>query len=546
MKKKKINFKEGLPVIFFFFLSLASSAQHKYWITFVDKAGTVFNSTEYFDARTIAQRLEQHIPLDSPTDFPVNENYIQQIKSCVSKTSYSSRWLNGIAVYASNEQIERVKRLPCVADVEAMEEIFRMASVKEKRLHKLSRKELALLKFQTERMQGNKFQAGHYDGSGIRIAVFDAGFPGVDHHQAFDHLRKSNRVVATYDFVGHKEFVYAHHEHGTMTLSCITGIMDSLNSGLATGAEFLLARTEMSFREPFSEEENWLAAVEWADKHGANIISSSLGYTSKRYFTSEMNGRKSLVARAANIAASKGILVVSAAGNEGDSPWHIIDTPGDADSVLTVGGTDPYTDLHIYFSSFGPTSDGRLKPNVSSLGNAVVANAHGWSEAFGTSFSTPLVAGFAACVWQAHRDWTNMQVFHEIEKSGHLYPYFDYAHGYGIPQAGFFTEKKDSIEPTFDFVLVNNDMKVILREKYSYVPAEELLGYNAKRNLFYRIDDKNGIVRYYAVILAEQKEVLHYLLSQFQPGDKITVHFEGYTYSYTINGDENPAQENKQ
>ena len=542
----KFNLKKVLPVLFFIFISLASSAQHKYWITLADKAGTVFNPYEYFDERTITQRISQHIPLNDPTDFPVSENYIHRLKACVSKTSYASRWLNGIAVFASSEQIEKVKKLSCVTGVEEMEMELQLSCEKEKQPAKLSNEKLALLKFQTERMRGSKFKAGHYDGSGIRIAVFDAGFPGVDHHPAFEHLRKNKKIIATYDFVKRKEFVYAHHTHGAMTLSCIAGILDSLNSGLATGAEFLLARTEMTFHEPYSEEENWLAAAEWADKHGANIISSSLGYTNKRYFNADMNGKKSLVARAANMAASKGMLVVSAAGNEGDTPWHIIDTPGDADSVLTVGGTDPHTDLRIYFSSFGPTSDGRLKPNVTCLGNAVVANAHGWSEAYGTSFSTPLVAGFAACAWQAHRDWSNMQLFHEIEKSGHLYPYFDYAHGYGIPQADFFVEKKDSIEPTFDFVIVNNDMKIILREKYSYAPAEVFLGYEARRNLYYRIDDKNGIVRFYTVILAEQKEALHYLLNQFLPGDKITVHFEGYTYSYTIAGNENPAQENKQ
>ncbi len=535
-----------LPLIFFLFITHQCFSQQKYWITFTDKAGTVFNPYQYFDERTIAQRNAQHISLYDSTDFPVSEKYISEIKSIVDFTSYSSRWLNGIAVYASVDKIEMVKKLSCVAEVEQMNDDVVVASEKEIKLEKFSKEDLSLLKFQTARMQGNKFKEKKLDGTGIRIAVFDAGFPNVNHHPAFNHLWKNNKIVATYDFVKKKEYVYAHNSHGAETLSCITGIMDTINSGLATGAEFLLARTEIGWREPFSEEENWLAAVEWADQHGANIISSSLGYTNKRYFNTEMNGRKSLVARAANIAASKGILVVNAAGNEGDGPWKFIDTPGDADSVLTVGGTDPYTDAHIYFSSFGPTSDGRLKPNVSSLGNAIAADATGWSNVYGTSFSTPLVAGFAACVWQEHRDWSNMQVFHEIEKSAHLYPYFDYAHGYGIPQAGYFTDKRDSVEPTFDFVIVNDDMKIILREKYSYTGTEQFLGYSTRRNLYYRIDDKNGIVRYYAVIVAEQKEALHYLLSQFQPGDKITVHFEGYMYSYSIPGDENATPEDKQ
>src|SRR6185436_820200 len=111
-------------------------------------------------------------------------------------------------------------------------------------------------------------------------------------------------IIATYNFISKNENVFSHNAHGLGTLSCITGILDSINIGLATGAEFLLARTEQATGEPFSEEENWLAAAEWADKHGANIISSSLGYSYQRYFNTEMNGKKSLVARAAAMAAS--------------------------------------------------------------------------------------------------------------------------------------------------------------------------------------------------------------------------------------------------
>ncbi len=533
-------------LILFLALSLAGFSQQKYWVTFKDKAGTQFDPYDYFDERTISQRLAQQIPLDGITDFPVSENYILEVNQIAYSTSYSSRWLNGIAVFASSDEIERIKKLSCVASVDAMKNEIWIAMKKEKEGVTFSKAETALLRFQTDRMQGKKFKEKNLDGSGIRIAVFDAGFPGVDKHPAFDHLRKNKKIIATYDFVKKREGVYSHHPHGAMTLSCIAGMMDSTNAGLATGAEFLLARTEMVVREKISEEENWLAAAEWADQHGANIISSSLGYTNNRYFNTDMNGKKSLVSLAATIAASKGILVVNAAGNEGGDPWRFIDTPGDADSVLTVGGTDPYTDSHIYFSSFGPTSDGRLKPNVSSPGNVIAANSKGWSDVYGTSFSTPLVAGFAACVWQEHRDWSNMKLFHEIEKSSHLYPYFDYAHGYGIPQADYFTDDKKNVEPTFDFVILNNDLKVILREKYSYPSTEEFLGYGPNRNLYYRIDNKDGVVAYYAVILAEQKEVLHYLLDQFREGDKLTVHFEGYTYSYTITGNENTPPEIKQ
>lgn len=534
--------------VLFVLLMMATTpalSQQKYWVTFTNKPDTSFDPPGYFDERAIAQRRQQQIPIYNSCDIPVSGSYISLVRTIADSVSYTSRWLNGIAVYASAAAVDEIKKLSCVAGVETMNNPSLMLSENEKNLFSFSKKEEALLKYQTDRLQEKKFKEKKIDGTGIRIAVFDAGFPGVDRHPAFEHLRKNKRIIATYDFVGRKEFVYNHHPHGTMVLSCIAGLRDSVNCGMATGAEFLLARTEMAGRENFSEEENWLAAAEWADQHGANIISSSLGYTNERYFNSDMNGKTSLVARAAAIAASKGILVINAAGNEGLGSWHFVDTPGDADSVLTVGGTDPFTDAHIYFSSFGPTSDGRMKPNVSSPADVIAANANGWSEVEGTSFSTPLVAGFAACVWQLSRRLTNMEVFHEIEKSSHLYPYFDYAHGYGIPQAGYFTGEKKINEPTFDFVIVNNDLKVILRERFSQAGTEEFLGYDTRRNLYYRIDDKNGVVRYYAAELAGEKEVLHYYISQFKPGDKISVSFEGYTSSYTITGNENPEGEIK-
>ena len=389
-------------------------------------------------------------------------------------------------------------------------------------------------------MEGDTFKVHSLDGKGLRIAVFDVGFPGVDKHPAFANLREEKKIVATYDFVRRNENVYKGHWHGTATLSCIGGKIDSVNIGLATGAEFLLARTEKNICETYSEEENWLAAAEWADRQGVNIISSSLGYTYHRYFNYQMDGHTSLVARAATIAASKGILVINAAGNDGDNSWRTICTPGDADSVLTVGGTEPATDMHIYFSSFGPSSLGKLKPNVCALAEVIAAKSKGLTEVSGTSFSTPLVAGFAACAWQAHRQWSNMDLFNAIEKSSHLYPYFDYAHGFGIPQASKIISEKQIPEPTFNFVIINNDIKIILREKYSYPETETALGYNVRRNFYYKVEDKDGIMKNYSVLLADRKEMLHVFTEDFSDGDVLTVHFEGYTNTLDF-----PVEKNK-
>ena len=392
----------------------------------------------------------------------------------------------------------------------------------------LTNKERDLLKRQTGRMGAEEFAQNNIDGTGIRIAIFDAGFPTADVNPAFEHIRKENRIIKTYDFIKNKEDVYGHSSHGTMVFSCIAGKKGDQIIGMATGAEFLLARTEMSLLELFSEEENWLAAVEWADKNGADIINSSLAYTYHRYFTSDMDGKKSLVARAANMAASKGMLVLNAAGNDGESAWKYLGTPADADSVLTVGGISPESDYHISFSSYGPTADKRLKPNVCAFGAVIAAGKKGLTTTYGTSFSSPLVAGFAACAWQTNRNLNNMELFKEIEKSADLYPYFDYAHGYGVPQAKYFTNQQKQItDTTFYFVNKNRLLKVYIDEE-KYI-AEDI---ENRKMLYYHIENKMCHLDRYYVILAEKHDVLEFLLSDYAKGEKLRVHFNGFTDTF--------------
>jgi len=199
----------------------------------------------------------------------------------------------------------------------------------------------------------------------------------------------------------------------------------------------LLAKTERS-GEYLIEEESWLAAVEWADLKGADIIHSSLGYTWQRYWTYQMDGKTTLVSKAAAMASAKGMLVVVSAGNEGELEWRIISAPADSDSVLAVGAIDPQTGLQAAFSSFGPTADKRLKPDVMAFGSCIVPTANGLTISEGTSFAAPLVSGFAACLLQHNPQLTPFELRKLIRESGHLYPYFDYSHGYGIPQADHF------------------------------------------------------------------------------------------------------------
>jgi len=226
-----------------------------------------------------------------------------------------------------------------------------------------------------------------------------------------------------------------------------------------------------------------------------------LGYTKNRYFKKDMDGITSLVTRAGNLAARKGMLVVNAIGNDGDTKWRTMGAPADADSVLTVGGIDPFYNYHINFSSVGPTYDGRMKPNVSAYGETIVAGKEKLQDVFGTSFSTPLTAGFVACAWQLRKHLTNMQLFHEIEKSGNLYPYFDYAHGYGIPQASYFIKVNQTTEQksSFHFQSDGLSLEVIIDDDIDTTKDDN--------NLLYKLISEKGQIISYFVIEVITKEI---------------------------------------
>ncbi|PCJ88719.1 MAG: hypothetical protein COA57_03190 [Flavobacteriales bacterium] len=522
-------------ISFFFFL--AGFSQQKYWVVFTDKNGTEFNPYEYFDEKAIERRIKHNFPLNHYSDWPVNDTYVSQVGQLVEAASKTTRWFNAVAVYAFENQIAEVEKLPFVKDVQEIVTKSVLTAVGKEIDTTLTASKRDLMKRQLERLGGPDFAKNNINGKGVRIAIFDAGFPAVDVHPAFDHIRKDGRILKTYDFVANKENAYRGSSHGTMVLSCIAGKAGDENVGMATEAEFLLARTEMGLREPFSEEENWMAAVEWADKNGADLVNSSLAYTYNRYFRWDMNGKTAFVTKAAKLAARKGILIMNAAGNDGDNDWKIIATPSDVDSVLTVGGISPSKDYHISFSSFGPTADKRMKPNVCAFGKALVAGKTGYSEAFGTSFATPLVTGFVACVLQAKPELTAMQLWEEIQKSGDLYPYFDYAHGHGVPSASYFLEGKKDAEPTFDFNKEKFSLKVVVKDEF----FDEEISFDDLKDaimdampskddyLFYHIENARGYLDYYYVVKVEQKEVLDLPLENYEKGKKIRVHYMGYT-----------------
>ena len=539
---KKLSFIALLIFNFQFSIFNSANAQQAYWVFLTDKQGTTFDPYAYFDAKAIERYQQCGADLYDITNYPVNAAYEQGVSALATEEIGASRWMNALGVMATPDQVAAIEALPYVKRVQLIVAEGLLLSEYSEYSGYSGNSEPSLdglfdiatvdgpLEAQLVRMGGQHFRNAGFDGRGIRIAVFDGGFPQVNTHKAFQHLRDNHQIIKTWNFPKDKEDVYGWNSHGTMTLSCIAGRYysgtDTVDLGLATGAEFLLARTEVN-SEPFKEEVWWQMAVEWADRNGANIISSSLGYGKERHYTMDMDGT-SYVAKAGNLAARKGMLVVNSAGNEADdSQWKTIITPADADSVLCVGGIEnSLTEYnHISFSSYGPSADGRLKPNVCAFGYARTANT-GTDSAYhyvhGTSFSCPLVAGFAACAWQASPGKTAMEMFHEIERSGDLYPYCDYSFGYGVPQASHFLRTAiETLVPTFRFEREDGD--ILVR------PLRPIVG----KPIFYKEQRPDGYIERYAkrdIVFLDNTGALHFTL---QPNHTLVVHLDGYTDSYT-------------
>lgn len=472
-----------LAIVFCTFLGFAQ-AQNMYWVFFTDKNNTTFDAYSYFDAKAIERYQVNHADLYDITNYPVNQEYENAVNAATTEYIGESRWLNAVAVTATEDQIALVRELPFVARVQEIAEEAKLTEVpvtEQTSALDPKMKQVAL-------MQGEKFQQKNINGKGVRIAVFDGGFPDVDTHPAFRHLRDNHQIIKTWNFANRKENVYGYNAHGRMVLSCIAGIMnDTTMLGLAPGAEFLLARTEVE-AEKRKEEVWWVQALEWADQNGASIVSSSLGYGKELHNLKDMDGKTSIVAKGAATAASKGILVCTAMGNEGDEKeWKMLVTPADADGVLSVGAVNAL-DCRESYSSFGPTADGRRKPNVVACGHDMVAMGKGnYAFSQGTSFATPMVSGFAACVKQMHPEWTAKQLLEEIEKSANHYPYYDYAFGYGVPQAGYFTDGKQEEKTAFT---MTED------EDYLYIiPVDS----KNTSKLFYNIQNGDGTLDFYDV-----------------------------------------------
>lgn len=441
-----------LLVICFFtpLLMLAQPAQHKYFLRFKDKNGSTFSVSDpsaFLSARAIARRSAQNIPIITG-DLPVNSNYINSVNSMGATVLTRSKWFNGLTIECDSSVLTSVLSLPFV--VSATRIFIQTNSGQSKQLYedfplKLN-SPLRILNYdyggsfnQIHMMNGEFLHEEGFTGDGMLIALLDAGFYSVNQLPAFDSLRNQNHIIATWDFVSGDSSVYEDDSHGMSVLSTIAGNVPGQLIGTAPNASFLLLRTEDVNSENIIEEYNWEAGAEFADSAGADVISSSLGYTEfddplTNHVYSDMDGNHCPSSIAADLAVSKGILVLTSAGNSGNNPWHYISAPSDGDSVLSIGAVNSNGN-HVSFSSWGPASDGDVKPNLASQGlNCTLADAGGGvSTGSGTSFACPILAGAATCLWQAFPALTAMQIKSAIERSANYYFAPNDTVGYGIP-----------------------------------------------------------------------------------------------------------------
>jgi len=449
MSNPALSAKLGSLYIVFLFISLAAAqgqTSYYFYVQFSNKKNSSYslsNPAEFLSARSIARREAFGLTCDS-TDLPVNPSYLQQIRNLGIQVHNTSKWMNGATVLLTDSGLmSRVRMLPFVKFVEYTGKLEDAVLAPNRKVIDNATFDYGIAATQINQLNGTALHNKGYRGKGIQIGVIDAGFTNVNTNSCFDSLRLQGRLLGTKDIVNPNSNIFAEDTHGAMVLATMTGNLPGQYLGTAPDASFWLIRTEYAATEYKVETDFWTSGIEFADSVGVDMVNSSLGYytfdDSIMNFTyADMNGKVSRASRAATMASRKGMLVVVSAGNEGNKSWHYIGSPADADGVLTVGAVTS-TGTPSTFSSFGPSSDGRVKPDVCAMGTASaivdVSGTPGYGN--GTSFASPIMAGMMACLLQRYRalgtglDITTLR--NAVLESAGLFHNPTSQMGYGIP-----------------------------------------------------------------------------------------------------------------
>lgn len=454
-----------------------TAQDNRYLIVLTDKGNSNFSVNQpatFLSSKAIARRVRHGIRIDD-SDLPVHSAYIDSIRAAGAVNIISaSKWLNQVMIYTTDTAaLSKISKLPFVKKAGALNARQAMViadQVSNKTMEQVS----AQLANNTTKVADNILNYGQsynqvhihngeflhnkgFTGKGITIAVLDGGFLNYKTIKAFDSVRLNNQIIGTWDFVANNSEVNEDHPHGMNCFSIMAANEPGKLVGTAPKASYFLYRTEDVFSETPIEEHNWVVAAEKADSAGADMISSSLGYyefdnPAQSHTYADMNGDKTIVTRGADMAAQKGMIVCNSAGNSGNSSWKYIIAPADGDSVLAVGAVNKDS-IPGSFSSYGPSADGRVKPDVASVGVGTwVINGNGdLASGSGTSFSNPNIAGLIACLWQAFPEFSNMEILDAVKRSAHKYANPDTRMGYGIPD----------MQKAYDMLMLKRQERII-------------------------------------------------------------------------------------
>jgi subtilisin family serine protease len=464
-------FYAAISLIFILSFTTLHAQYTKHVVRLTDKGGTlhsISNPSTYLSSKAILRRTKQNIAVDS-TDIPVSPAYLDSIRNTPNVTILNySKWLNQVLIQVSDPAaLSKVNSFPFVKNSQAIaavpkpqdEEIINrrfketVTPLPDRSLINERNRQSGLSEsFGNTYNYGNNAKQVHihegeylhnlgFTGHNITMAFCDAGFFGYKTNPVFDSVRLQNRILGEYDFVKNEQSVNEDHVHGMYCFSTVAANKPGTIVGTAPNAKFWLFRTEEAATEFPIEEQYWAVAAEFADSVGADMLSTSLGYAefsdpTLNHQYAQRDGNSTMITIAADLAAKKGMIVMNSAGNSGlvGSDYKYVASPADGDSVVAVGSTDVNGNISA-FSSWGPNSAGKLKPNIVSVGEGVVvANTAGnVVSGNGTSFASPNVGGLIACLWQAFPEYGNMEIIDEVQRSSHRYSNPDPRFGYGIP-----------------------------------------------------------------------------------------------------------------
>ncbi len=432
--------------------SAAASAQQladsTYWVYFTDKIDNGYQIDrpgEFLSERSLNRRAWQGLGIDS-RDLPVTSAYVDELKTMGIEVKHISKWLNGIAmVGADQEQFELVLAKPFTDTIPwepPAKNLYFLAPPGGARFEPPLTIppgfEYGVATEQVTMMNVDYLHELGYTGSGVWIAVLDAGFANADSLPSFQPMIEEGRLMGTRNFVNEMS-VFRQHSHGMYVLSIMGGEWEGNIVGTAPHATYFLCTTENADQETRIEEIAWTEAAEYVDSLGYDVINTSLGYSDfdgdeYDYTYSDMDGKTTFISRAASLAASRGIIACNSAGNSGNSAWYYITAPADAFDILTVGAVDS-TNVIGDFSSRGPSFDARVKPEVVSMGVAsgVQGLSGGLARGNGTSFSSPILAGSVASLWQAYPEVSAKEMIQWVRQSGDRHHNPDATYGFGLP-----------------------------------------------------------------------------------------------------------------